>query len=323
MYSFYQRGILKNIFNHYYSKILSNIYQGDKKMELILDRKEDKSLAQLCSFLDIPVRHVAYRNGNGLLELILGCIGASSLADEFGYYFDPYYFYKGYRNDNDHFNPEIGMIKICSKIKSDKELLNEFLNEIFRRLQHIQIEDDTLEKIKNGLELLGYELQIDYDELGCKYSIQYLSIGEVERQSEMSLMRKELKYNCTDVLKHYNEALSTYSNGNFKSCIDNCRTAFEKYFAALDKDNADYLEGILKATGERVIDNGSELISKNKIFKYWLHNNKGANRYRILATLYSAMSGLGAHGEDNPGQEDALMILRMTEDAFLWNIQKK
>lgn len=53
-----------------------------------------------------------------------------------------------------------------------------------------------------------------------------------------------------------------------------------------------------------------------------MDKNKGANRYRIFATLYSAMSGLGAHGEDNPVQEDAQMILRMTEDVFLWYIQK-
>jgi hypothetical protein len=33
-------------------------------MGLILDNKEDKSLAQLCSFLDMPVRHAAHRNGN-------------------------------------------------------------------------------------------------------------------------------------------------------------------------------------------------------------------------------------------------------------------
>jgi hypothetical protein len=60
--------------------------------------------------------------------------------------------------------------------------------------------------------------------------------------------------------------------------------------------------------GEHVVDNGTELTSKNIIFKYWLENNKGANRYRIFATLYSAMSGLDAHGEDNPVQEDTLMI---------------
>jgi hypothetical protein len=82
------------------------------------------------------------------------------------------------------------------------------------------------------------------------------------------------------------------------------------------------LKGILKATDEHIVENGIELSTKNKIFKYWLDKNKGANRYRIFATLYSAMSGLGAHGEDNPVQEDALLILRMTEDSFLWYIQK-
>ena len=291
-------------------------------MGLIIDNKEDKSLAQLCSFLDIPVRRTAHRNGNGLLELVLSCIGLSKLVDDYGYFFDPYSFNGGYRNDNDHFNPEMGMLKICNEIKGDKELLNEFLNEIFRRLQRIEIEDDTLEKTKNGLELLGYELQVDYGETGYNYSIQYLSVGEVERQAEMSLMRKKLKADYPEILRHYNEALETYSNGNFKSCIDNCRTAFEKYFALLDTDNADYLKGILNATNEKIIDNGAELKTKKKIFSYWLEHNKGANRYRVLVTLYSAMSGLGAHGEDNPVQEDALMILRMTEDAFLWYIQK-
>lgn len=55
-------------------------------MGVVLDSKEDKSLAQLYSFLDIPIRRVAHRTGNGLLELILGCIGASSLIKEYGYF---------------------------------------------------------------------------------------------------------------------------------------------------------------------------------------------------------------------------------------------
>lgn len=164
----------------------------------------------------MPIRRVAHRHGNGLLELMLGCIGASSLSEEYGYFFNPYSFNRGYRNDNDHFNPEMGMLKICNEIKCNKELLNEFLNEIFRRLHRIEIEDETLEKIKNGLELLGYGLQVDYGEAGYTYSIQYLSVGEIGRQTQMSLMRNVLSMNSPEVLRHYNAALETYSNGNFK-----------------------------------------------------------------------------------------------------------
>lgn len=291
-------------------------------MELVLDSREEKSLAQLCFYLDMPVRRVANKNGNGWLEQVLSCVGLSSLVDEYSNYFNPYSYNRGYTNDNDSFNPELGMLKVCNRIKHEKELLNEFINEIFRRLDNIE-DDFLLRQISNCVQLLGYELQIESTEIGERYSIQYLSSGEIERQREMSVMRKELNINHPDILRYYNEALETYSNGNFKSCIDNCRTAYEKIFAILDSENGDYLRGILSATGETIIENGAELKSKNKIFKYWLEKNKGANRYRIMATLYSGMSGLGPHGEDNPSQEDALLILRMTEDVFLWLIQKR
>lgn len=290
-------------------------------MELILDSREDKCLSQLCRYLNSPIRKVIYRNGNGWLEQVLSCIGLSSLVEEYEDYFNPKSFNRGYTNDNDFFNPELGMMKLCNKIKSEKELLNEFLNEIFGRLDEFE-DFSLLNQIQNCLELLGYSLQIETTDMGDSYSLQYFSSGEVERQSDMSVMRRALNIGYAEVLTHYNEGLETYSNGNFKSCIDNCRTAFEKVFSKLETENGDYLKGILFATDEKIIDAGAELKSKKKIFQYWLDKNKGANRYRLMATLYSAMSGLGAHGEDNPSQEDALMILRMTEDVFLWLIQK-
>ena len=177
-------------------------------MEILLDKKEDKGLAQLCSYLDVPIRRLANRKGNGIMELILGCAGISSLAEEYTYFFNPYTFNRGYCY-NDNFNPEMGMLKICNKIKGDKEILNEFLNEIFRRLYGIDIEYDKLDDIGNTLQLLGYELQVDCQELGYKYSLQYLSIGEMNRQEEMSLMRKNLNVNNPEVLRHYNEAIET------------------------------------------------------------------------------------------------------------------
>lgn len=291
-------------------------------MELVLDSREEKSLAQLCFYLDMSVRRVANRNGNGWLEQVLSCIRLSTLADEYSNYFNPYTYYRGYTNNNDKFNPELGMLKLCNRIKNEKELLNEFLNEIFRRIGDIE-NDSLLDQIKNCVELLGYELQIENTPVGEQYSLQYLSTGEIERQQEMSVVRKELNLNYPEILGNYNEALETYSNGNFKSCIDNCRTAYEKIFVLLDSNNGDYSKGMLLATGETVIQDGAELKTRKKIFRYWLDKNKGANRYRIMATLYSGMSGLGPHGEENPSQEDALMILRMTEDVFLWLIQKK
>ncbi|MDO9534274.1 MAG: hypothetical protein Q7J85_02850 [Bacillota bacterium] len=55
-----------------------------ENMGLVLDKREDKSLAQLCSYLDLPVSRAANKNGNGWLEQVLSCIGLSSLIKEYG-----------------------------------------------------------------------------------------------------------------------------------------------------------------------------------------------------------------------------------------------
>lgn len=108
-------------------------------MGLVLDNREEKSLAQLCSNLNIPIRYSTNRNGNGWLEQVLSCVGLSTLIEEYEHFFNPYSFNRGYRNNNDTFNPELGLLKICNEIKGDKEILNEFLNEIFSRLNGIEI----------------------------------------------------------------------------------------------------------------------------------------------------------------------------------------
>lgn len=93
------------------------------------------------------------------------------------------------------------------------------------------------------------------------------------------------------------------------------------FFKKIDVQN-DYAKGILAATGESVVDNSNtQLTSIKKIFTYWIDNKKGANRYRLFVSMYSAMSGLGTHGEEVPTKEDALMFLRMTEDILIWCLQ--
>ena len=136
-----------------------------------------------------------------------------------------------------------------------------------------------------------------------------LSAGVVERQEDKSFLIKALEQHHSDLLRYYLEAISNYGNSEYKSCIDNSRSVFEGFFKKIDTEN-EYSKGILCATGEIVIDNSNTQLSSI--------NRKGANRYRVFVSLYSAMSGLGTHGEEIPTKEDALMFLRMTEDVLIW-----
>ncbi|PKF90066.1 hypothetical protein CW306_00575 [Bacillus sp. BA3] len=66
-------------------------------MDLVLDKREDKALAQFCSYISIPVRRAIRENGNGWIEQVLNCVGLSTLHDEFEHYFEPNSFNRGYK----------------------------------------------------------------------------------------------------------------------------------------------------------------------------------------------------------------------------------
>lgn len=285
-----------------------------------IDSKGEIALFQLCSILKKYVDRMIDNNGFG--EVLLSCSGLSSLIKDYDDYFNPHHFNGGYTNPNNKYNPEYGLLKVCGKIKSNNEALTLFLGEIFKRIK--LIDEVDLENIRNYLGVLGYELISELKDVYVyNYSLKHYTIGEANRQNDISLISSELNSKHPEIFKNYNEAISTFGNGEFKSCIDNCRTVFEAFFKKLDVDNNVYNKGILNATGEKIIDNGVNLESISKIFNYWLSNKKGANRYRLFITMYSMMSGLGTHGEDNPSKDDALMCLRMTEDVLIWCFHNK
>lgn len=199
-----------------------------------------------------------------------------------------------------------------------------FLNAILKHTR--QIEDAELSRLINYLNIIGYEINI-YEKVNeywtdYEYSLVPSSDGNTERSSDISYLRTMLTAYHSDLVHLYDEATSNFGNAQYVSCIDNCRSLFEGFFKKLDSVNNDYVKGILAATGETVVENGTTLTSIKKIYTYWINNKTGANRFRLFQTMYSAMSGLGTHHEDIPTREDALLLFRFVEDTLLWCFRK-
>ena len=238
---------------------------------------------------------------------------------------EPYRFNRGYQNENNDYNPEYACIKICESLEKNEDNLLLFLNTILDGTN--KIEEDLKEKLINYLGIIGYELEEElkddyYDDL---YAFKLIASvdGVQNRNKDISLMRNELNQYKSDLVGLYDEAISNFGNGQYVSCIENCRSLFENFFKQLDTQNSDYVRGILKATGEHIKDNnGNELTTIKRIYTYWIDNKKGANRFRLFQTMYSVMSGLGTHREDAASREDALLLLRYTEDCLLWCFRK-
>lgn len=257
-------------------------------------------------------------------EVILKKAGLSSFIEEYESRLHPYWYNRGYQNNNDNYNPEYVCMAICEKIELEEEALLRFLNTILESIHHIDANQH--EKLSNYLSVIGYELleTVEEDEYyeTINYSLIPASEGAHQRNSDITYLRSMLETHHSDLVNLYDEAISNFGSGQYISCIENCRSLFESFFKKLDTVNNDYVKGILAATGETITDNGAQLTSIKKIYTYWIDNKKGANRFRLFQTMYSVMSGLGTHHEDVASKEDALLLMRYVEDCLLWCFRK-
>lgn len=288
----------------------------------MVDTKERIARSNIYSIFGKLMNRVINNNDDG--EIILKKAGLSLFVGDFENRLCPYWYNRGYQNRNDQYSPEYVCMIICEKIESDDEALLRFLNTILEGIH--EIDEKQYEKLKNYLNVIGYELlenveNDDYYE-AINYSLIHASGGAQQRNADISYLHFMLETHHSDLVNLYDEAISNFGSGQYVSCIENCRSLFESFFKKLDAVSNNYVKGILNATGETIIEDSKQLTSINKIYTYWVENKRGANRFRLFQTMYSVMSGLGTHHEDVASKEDALLLLRYVEDCLLWCFRK-
>ena len=285
-----------------------------------IDSKEKTAQANVCCLFGDLLRKIIKNNNDA--EVIFAQAGLSEYFNVYKENLTPFSINGKFQNDNMDYNPEYVCLQIGMELQSHPEGLVALFNCILSKIK--KIEDGDLEKLSNYLNVMGYELQVEEcNDYYVKfiYKLIPLTQGDINRSEDIFYLREKLMSTNEKLLQNYDEAISNFGNAEYKSCIDNCRTLFECFFKSQSGDG-NYVKGILSVTGEEVYDNGSRLESKEKIYQYWLNNKNGANRFRLFHTTYSAMSGLGSHGEDVPTKEDALLLLRVVEDILLWCFKK-
>lgn len=277
-------------------------------MNIIYDDDSDIVTFHSYEFMAEIFASAIYNNGDG--EILLRKSGISSLCALYQQELTPYSYNGKWQNDNLQYNPKKVFLEFFPELDDKHKFL--FLKNIVEKANFCIIDRD---KSENYLSAIGYSL-IEDSNTYSGYTLNQTTKGLIERGADVILLESKIKVEFPHLFRFYDEALSTFGNGEYKSCIDNCRSLYEKITEEIGADKTD--RAVLKITGEEVRDGTALLTSKEKIYKYWIENKKGANRYRYFTTLYSIMSGLGTHGEDVPTKADAVLILRAMEDALVW-----
>lgn len=275
---------------------------------------DDSKIAQfkIYEYFGTVFNSAIYNNGDG--EAIFKRTGISTLILKYQKMITPYSFNGQWKNNNVQYNPGKVFVEVFPALDDKHRFL--FIKDIVEHANFDQICEDVL---SNHLAALGYSL-VASDDSKSQYTIGQTAKGAAERSKDIVLLERKIKHDYPSLYYIYDEALSTFGNAEYKSCIDNCRTLYERITQDLTGDGSD--RAALSLSKESIVDDtGTRLTSKEKIYKYWLDKKKGANRYRYFTTLYSVMSGLGTHGEEEPSKADAVLILRALEDVLVWMLK--
>lgn len=250
-------------------------------------------------------------------------------------------------------NPE-AFTKLIGSIVEEIDIMDVFNEESQDYLGRKTRYDNPLEYLFRGhtddecLELIKKDARKEYHDL--VYNLHTLNLdigysdyqlvlkpftqqGAVELDRNPSLLMGWLENEFPAVALSYKEALENYIKGNPVSCISTCRNIIVGIFEDSKDDETKWLKGLQKLSTDTYIENVNmpgHIVDGSANKKLGIENVKFKfSRFLTIYQLYSLSSDLGPHVNEGPmidsvtyretaTMNDALWILRMTEDLLIW-----
>lgn len=302
-----------------------------------MDEKE-LILAKICSVLDKPYFII---KKNGELKKILKCSGLANLYEDYSDYLEPYWYNGTWENKREEYSVFIGLDNIFTELLKSNEtkklslLLVELGKNINPSITEKYYEEDKykqyVDELTNLYQLLGYNLTMHHDE----FDVMPLTGGS-EKISDVYGLEQWLFSGFPEIYDSYEGAIDAFVSSNFGTCIEACRTTltglFSKYkgpdsFAKWFRGTANIAEEYDGANMQD-IKNHLDALGKKDLSDFFEENATGNyKKTRAIYSIYSMLSDYGTHRQEGtvetPSKEDALMMLRMTEDIMIWIFQKK
>ena len=278
---------------------------------------------------------------NGQIKKYLRCCGLGNQYDNYSRYFEPYWYNGTWQNPNEEYSVFVGLDSVFTALLKSNEtkkislLIVELGENISPYIATRYIEDDKYKKYVHELinlyQLLGYDLIMKEDH----FDVMPLT-GDSEKVADVYGLERWLLNNYSEIYDSYEGAIDSFVSGNFGTCIEACRTtltglftkfkgpdSFAKWFRGT-ADIADEHDG----TNMQDIKNHLDALGKKELSDFFEENATGSyKKTRAIYSIYSMLSDYGTHRQEGtveiPSKEDALMMLRMTEDIMVWIYQKK
>lgn len=213
----------------------------------------------------------------------------------------------------------------------------EFFYQVCCEKTHKYFKDCSLKTynvLKDNLNILGLEMSWQED----SFCIQHFTERILETKSDIDMVSQWLDRNYPEVFESYINAKKAYSNGDCVGSVVHCRNIITGIFSTNKEEGYEWFSGLQKicADDKNILTIKSPKQIPN--IKYNEYSTKKDEKYRyprfnFLYKLYVMTCALGAHANEGPlengvinaektSMEDALWILRSTENFLIWLIQR-
>lgn len=285
-------------------------------MSLKFDNKETIKQGKMESYLSKLMR-LATTNDNHNYVIILKKAGLSSYIEEVGYKLTPYTYNGNWQNENVRYAPEEVFDRFFYEIGADdKEHQYLFLKAIVEQISSFNRSEIDIDLLERYLLLLGYEIIDTNDTEANGYSL--IKAGVVDNVETLENTMFENIINTYGNAKYYyNQANSTFINGDYNSTIDSCRELLEivcNCKAGLSKCG----NSIFKLSNICFNDDKGKVEDINQAIKYWCEKKKDVSIFIRLYSLYNCLCEYGSHPSMKPDYNIALLMLNETKTTIYY-----
>lgn len=237
-------------------------------MGLIYDTNEVLKNSKRDIFISGLMR-LATKNNNRSGAVILKNAGLSSYVEQWGWNLSPYSYNGQWENSNVRYAPERVFDYFYNEIgQDDKEHQFLFLKAIVEQIKVIDYDD--LEFYNRHLATLGYEI-IESNSKECAgYTLKNVSITIVSDSKEITVFEEMCNKVCPGSFNYFNEAISTFRNSDYSSCVSNCRKLLEAITTKISGET-NVSKAIFALSGEEFdLDDGQNYAHDcNQAINYW------------------------------------------------------
>lgn len=291
-------------------------------MGLNFDNKETVMQGKMNIYLSKLMR-LATMYDNHNYVIILRKAGLSSYIERFEYKLTPYTYNGKWQNDNIRYAPEEVFDYLFFEIgQEDKEHQYLFLKAIIEQISSFNSYEIDINLLTRYLLLLGYKIIDTNNTEANGYSL--IKAGVVDNVETLENTMFENIINTYGNAKYYyDQANSTFINGDYNSTIGSCRELLEivcNCKTGLPKCG----DSIFKLSNISFNDDRGKVEDINQAIKYWCEKRKDVSIFIRLYSLYNCLCEYGSHPNLIPDMNVSFLMLNETKTTiyYLHNINK-